>query len=196
MISIDRIRELYKLDESTAFYFKALSLIFAIALSAGFITATLFPLEARQGIDEVFGELEFLSGVGAFQIFWIIFLNNAVKSFIALASGVLFGIIPVIFILINGYAIGIVGAVAIAEKGIGNVLALTLPHGVLEIPAVLLAASYGVMLGEKLYGRIKRGEPFRASFSLAMDAFFGIVVPVLVLAALIETIVGMIARAQ
>lgn len=195
MILIQKIKERYKLDESTAFYFKALSLIFVIALSVGLITALLFPFEARQGVDEVSRQLEFLSDAGPLQIFWIIFLNNAIKSFFALAGGILFGIIPVVFILINGYAIGIVGAVVIAEKGIVNLFALTLPHGIFEIPAVLLAASYGVMLGEKFYARIMRGEPFRAIFFMVMNAFLKIIVPVLAIAALIETLIGVVFRA-
>ncbi len=190
MISIKKIGELYKLDESVAFYLKALSLLFIITFSVGFITATLFPFEARQGVNEVSKQLQFLSSAGPFQIFGIIFLNNVIKSFFALVGGILFGIIPVVFILINGYAIGIVGAVAVTEKGMANVLALTLPHGIFEIPAVLLAASYGVMLGEKLYGRIKRGESFHPSFSLAIHAFFKVIVPTLAIAALVETIVG------
>lgn len=194
MILIQKIKERCKLDESTTFYFKALSLLFVIALSVGLITAILFPLEARQGVDEVSKQLEFLSGAGPFEIFWIIFLNNAIKSFFALVGGILFGIIPVVFILINGYAIGIVGAVALAEKGIVNLITLTFPHGIFEIPAVLLAASYGVMLGEKFYARMRRGEPFRGSFSLAMDAFFKVIVPILAIAALIETIVGVVFR--
>lgn len=196
MILIQKIKERYKLDESTTFYFKALSLLFVIALSVGLITAILFPFEARQGVDEVSKQLEFLSDAGPIQIFWIIFLNNAIKSFFALAGGILFGIIPIVFILINGYAIGIVGAVAIAEKGIVNLLTLTLPHGIFEIPAVLLAASYGVMLGEKFYARIKKGEPFRGSFSLAMNEFFKIIIPILAIAALIETIAGAIIHTQ
>ena len=191
---MEKIRELYKLDESTTFYLKALALLLIIMFSVGFITAIFFPLEARQGVDEVFQELEFLSHASAFQIFWIIFFNNAVKLFISLVGGVLLGVIPVIFVLINGYAIGIVAAVAIAEQGVGKVLALTLPHGIFEIPAVLLAASYGVMLGEKFYARMRRGEPFRPSFSLAVDAFFKVIVPVLAVAALIETIIGLTAR--
>ena len=196
MIVIQKIRELCKLNEGMTFYFKALSLIFVIALSVGLITAILFPFEARQGVDEVSKQLEFLSGAGPFQIFWIIFLNNAIKSFFALAGGILFGIIPVVFILVNGYAIGIVGAVVVAEKGIMTLLILTLPHGIFEIPAVLLAASYGVMLGEKFFARVKRGEPFRPSFSMAMDVFFKIIIPILAIAALIETIAGAIIHTQ
>ena len=191
---MEKIRELYKLDESTTFYLKALALLLIIMFSVGFITAILFPFEARQGVDEVSRQLEFLSDAGPFQIFWVIFFNNAIKSFLALAGGILFGIIPVVFVLINGYAIGIVGAVAITEKGIVDLLILTLPHGIFEIPAVLLAASYGVMLGEKFYARMRRGEPFRPSFSLAVNAFFKVIVPILAIAAFIETVIGFIAH--
>ena len=194
MIPIEKIKERFKLDESATFYFKALSLVFVIALSVGLITAILFPFEARQGVDEVSRQLEFLSDAGPFQIFWVIFFNNAIKSFLALAGGILFGIIPVVFVLINGYAIGIVGAVAIIEKGIVDLLILTLPHGIFEIPAVLLAASYGVMLGEKFYARMRKGEPFRPSFSLAVNAFFKVIVPILATAAFIETVIGFIAH--
>lgn len=190
MMIIRKILSKVCAETNVSFYFKALSLIFVIALSIGIITATLFPSEARQGVGEMSKQLQFLSEAGAIQIFWIIFLNNTIKSFLALLGGILFGIIPIIFVLINGYAIGIIGAVAIAEKGIGEVLLLTIPHGMFEIPAVLLAASYGVMLGEKFYLKIKYGEQFQPNFSLSLNVFFKFVVPILALAALIETLLG------
>ncbi|MDO8572427.1 MAG: stage II sporulation protein M [bacterium] len=192
MILRGKIRELCKINESTELYLKVISLIFFIAISVGIITAQLFPHEAREGVEEISQQLEFISSAGTFEMFWIIFLNNAVKSFFALVSGILFGIIPVMFILINGYVIGIVGTVAIAEKGITSFLALTLPHGILEIPAVLLAASLGVMLGEKFYTQIRTRESFHPSFSSALGVFFKIVVPTLAIAALIETLLGVI----
>jgi len=50
------------------------------------------------------------------------------------------------------------------------------------------------MLGEKFYARMRKGEPFRPSFSLAVNAFFKVIVPILATAAFIETVIGFIAH--
>lgn len=83
------------------------------------------------------------------NFFLFIFFNNAVKSIMVILLGAIFGILPAFFLLMNGLALGFV--VTAAETDGGNVLGLIvrglLPHGVIEIPAILIAAGFGMQFG-------------------------------------------------
>lgn len=83
------------------------------------------------------------------NFFLFIFFNNAVKSIMVMLLGAFFGILPAFFLLMNGLALGFVVTAAGSEGG--NVLDLIvrglLPHGVIEIPAILIAAGFGMQFG-------------------------------------------------
>ncbi|WP_339817675.1 stage II sporulation protein M [Paenibacillus sp. FSL R7-0216] len=83
------------------------------------------------------------------NFFLFIFFNNAVKSIMVILLGAIFGILPAFFLLMNGLVLGFVVTAAGAEGG--NVLNLIvrglLPHGVIEIPAILIAAGFGMQFG-------------------------------------------------
>lgn len=83
------------------------------------------------------------------SFFLFIFANNAIKSVAIMLLGALLGVIPFFFLLMNGLILGFV--VAYAGSGGTNVLEMIvrglLPHGIIEIPAILLAAGFGMQFG-------------------------------------------------
>ncbi|MCK8489677.1 stage II sporulation protein M [Paenibacillus sp. MBLB2552] len=83
------------------------------------------------------------------NFFLFIFFNNAVKSIMVILLGAIFGVLPAFFLLMNGLALGFVVTAAGADHG--NALSLIvrglLPHGVIEIPAILIAAGFGMQFG-------------------------------------------------
>lgn len=92
-------------------------------------------------------------------MFLFIFLNNAIKSIVIVFLGLLLGIFPVLFLLINGMVIGFM-LLLMHDHGVNVadvVLYGILPHGILELPAVIIACAYGLKLGaltlKKLIGR-------------------------------------------
>jgi stage II sporulation protein M len=123
------------------------------------------------------------------KIFFFLLLNNSVKSFMVMLAGILFGLVPLIAVATNGYILGV--AYLFASRGVGYVQAAKtiLPHGVLEIPAVIVAASYGLWLGVTFARRIKQRNlvGFGNQVRHAIRMFFFIVFPLFVLAAVIET---------
>jgi len=175
------------ITKEIGFYFKALLLLFFIAGTLGFLLGQASPETAGEAVAEFVEEFGFLDELSLLEIFGLIFLNNTIKSFAALALGIFFGIFPVLFVLINGYSIGTILSVIVAETGIGLVLIGTVPHGILEIPAVILAASYGVLLGEKFSKKLSGKESFRPHWQNALRQFVAIIIPLLALAAFIET---------
>lgn len=124
------------------------------------------------------------------KMFFAILLNNSAKSFAVLLSGILFGIVPLLAVATNGYILGI--AYLFASRGVGFVQAAktVLPHGVLEIPAIILTSAYGLWLGVTFVKRIRQRNlvGFGGQVRHAIRMFFFIAFPLFILPALIETV--------
>ena len=127
-----------------------------------------------------------------FFIFFItIFLNNSFKCFLNILLGPAFGIFPLFSIFING---GLLGFLAREEGSV--VFLYVLPHGIFEIPAFLLSAAIGLRLSLFLLLRLRArisgevacsGVFLKEEFGKALNAFIRIVLPLLFVAAIIET---------
>ncbi|WP_337103266.1 stage II sporulation protein M [Paenibacillus sp. YIM B09110] len=81
----------------------------------------------------------------------IIFLNNAIKAVFVMYLGAFFGIIPLLFIVVNGMLIGFLLQNIAAQEGAGYMASVVLkgilPHGIIEIPAIIIACAYGMKFG-------------------------------------------------
>lgn len=85
----------------------------------------------------------------------IIFLNNAIKSILIMYLGAFYGIIPFFFLITNGMIIGYMlkiisnnpDALPVWEVIIKGLL----PHGIIEIPAIIFACAYGFKFGTLVF---------------------------------------------
>jgi uncharacterized membrane protein SpoIIM required for sporulation len=76
-----------------------------------------------------------------------VWTNNAVVAAETIIFGVLLGI-PVLFVLFENAAnVGVIGGLMTAYGKSGEFWGLILPHGILELSAVFLAAGVGLRLG-------------------------------------------------
>jgi stage II sporulation protein M len=120
-----------------------------------------------------------------------IFLNNATKTLLVLILGIIGGVLPICFLLLNGYALGFVLYLSIQSKGLGPSLLAIVPHGMFELPAVLLGASIGIFLGvraiRRLFGKFE--PPLRNDVGRGLSFFWSIILPLLLFAAFIEAFV-------
>jgi stage II sporulation protein M len=168
---------------------------YVVILTTVFVAATLAGYFAPiTGKRELLGYL--MASLGPYlksspwKMFFFILLNNSVKSFMVMLAGILFGLIPVFAVATNGYILGI--AYLFASRGFGYVKAakMVLPHGVLEIPAVIFSAAYGLWLGVTFAKRIRKRNlvAFGDQVRHAIRLFFFIAFPLFILAALIETL--------
>ncbi|CAG0959370.1 hypothetical protein METP3_00732 [Methanosarcinales archaeon] len=134
-----------------------------------------------------FGWIKTLSPI---EIMLFIFLNNAVKSLFSIVLGAGLGIIPIIFIGGNGIIIGLIVNEVSKEQGVIFVLAALLPHGIIEVPMVLISAGLGLRLGYSMYISMK-GEKrdMRYELTESLHVFMKITMPLLFVAAIIETFV-------
>ena len=124
-----------------------------------------------------------------------IFTNNLRATLLILLGGLLsFSVLGVIVYLIN---VGLVGAVLGVFKLVGYPPALLfaaglLPHGIFEIPALMLASAVVLRMGAIMVTPQIGKSMGQVVFELLADwlkVFIGVVVPLLVMAALIETYV-------
>jgi uncharacterized membrane protein SpoIIM required for sporulation len=132
-------------------------------------------------IQEIFAKTENLSGL-ALTAF--IFYNNVLSSFFGLFMGTFFGVISFFNVLLNGTVVGYVLALAAPTHGLGIAWRLV-PHGIFELPAIFIATGLGMKLGLSFF-HTNWKTVFRQRFVDSVKVFFVIVVPLLIIAALIE----------
>jgi len=84
--------------------------------------------------------------------------NNIGVSIKAVALGMTFGIGTILLLFYNGVILGLVGVDYILAGQTVFLLGWLLPHGVIEIPAVLIAGQGGLVLGKALIGRGDRAS--------------------------------------
>jgi stage II sporulation protein M len=124
-----------------------------------FIIGLLFPIFYEGEIINFVRSLsDKISHLNAGELIEFIFLNNIKSSFFALLFGIGICIFPISVLIINGYLIGFVLNHSIQAGGI-LVIWKILPHGIFEIPAVLISAGLGIYLGFSLiHNFIKKYE--------------------------------------
>lgn len=86
--------------------------------------------------------------------------HNTQVAFLTAALGVTWGIGTVLLLFSNGLMVGVVAADYVSAGQTKFLVAWLLPHGSVEIPAVLVAAQAGLVLAGALLGRRSR-KPLR-----------------------------------
>jgi len=148
--------------------------------------AGVLPEYVRDAVRDAGGGPGALEGArGAFTTF--ILLNNVQVALLAFAFGVTLGIGTLYVLVTNATLIGTLAGAFHAEGAGSTFWTLVLPHGFLELTAIIVAAGAGLRLGWSLIdpGDRRRG---RALVEEARDALVVLtgVVPAFVLAAIYE----------
>lgn len=154
----------------------------------GFIIAVFYqPPEIVELIKEFIEDLlQKTEGLSMWQMVFFILNNNLKNSFFAMLLGVFLGIFPIFTALANGYVLGFVAEKSVQLEGIAILLRLV-PHGIFEIPAVVLALALGVRLGAFWFEKDRKKE-FLSRLENSLRVFLFIILPLLVIAAIIEGI--------
>jgi len=113
-----------------------------------------------------------------------IFFNNLKSSFFGIILGIAFGIFPILFAIFNGYLLGFVALMAVNEAGILSMWRI-LPHGIFELPAIFISLGLGLKLATFVFQK-NRSESLKDFLWNSFRVFLFIVVPLLVIAAIIE----------
>lgn len=171
-------------------YALASVVVFAIGVVTGMIALVAFP-QASAGVENSIAEfVSFAHGLGPVGLFAFIVVNNVVKAAVMMVLGIAFGLIPVLFLVSNGIVLAVAAALVVEKGGALVAVAGLLPHGILELPAVLLAAAAGLRLGAVALERVRHpGIDIKVEVVKAWRLFTVLILPVLLIAAVIETTV-------
>lgn len=136
--------------------------------------------------QDMFGPLKEMTSL---ELFFTIFFINTRTSFLIMILGVFVGFFPFMSLWGNGTIVGLLYGKFIAEGGNSLVFLMgILPHGIIEIPAIIIAASQGFRLGKEIIfpppGK-SRSESLRVNIKKGLK-LFAIIIPLLLIAALIE----------
>jgi stage II sporulation protein M len=170
-------------------------LIRSLILATGifFISLVLGTLIGQNTVEGLLGQLgavlEPMTSVGKLSIVLVllIFINNAIKALGMVCLGILLGLPPLLFIGLNGFIVGGLGSALESAKGWTYVMASFVPHGVIEIPVILLATALGFTVGmESLKWLARRESRVKSQLSDSLKVYLKWILPGLAVAAIIE----------
>lgn len=117
--------------------------LFLISISLGMIFTKLFEEQLLRLIKQL---LEQTRGLNLFEMISFIMFNNIKSSFFGMFFGMFFGIVPIALIIVNGFLLGfVINRVVISDGFL--ILWKLFPHGIFEIPAILISVGIGLRLG-------------------------------------------------
>lgn len=163
------------------------ALIFVFSIFYGYTAVKTSPTEARSILEQMRALYEPIAEMSSVWQFLFVFLNNALTSFLMILLGLVFGIFPFLVLFSNGTILGILAfspemAVSWKEFFTG-----TLPHGIIEIPVVIIVGALGFRVGQSVFQRIFKGEgSVKTELFTAFKYFFKFLLPLLAVAAAIE----------
>jgi len=170
------------IKDSRNFIYIVIGIFLIFGLIGFFIPAPDFLME--QILDFVRELLEKTQGMSQMELIQFIFFNNLKSSFFGMIFGVALGIFPLFSTVINGYILGFVASMTVEGEGL-SVLWRLLPHGIFELPAVFISLGLGLKLGTFVFYE-KKLETFKEFFWSSLRVFLFIVIPLLILAGIIE----------
>ncbi|MCF6095286.1 stage II sporulation protein M [Microaerobacter geothermalis] len=184
----------------------AISLVFLlVGIFAGYTTLDFIQQNFKDQLEQIFSKMKRLAEEiqerhSIWFMFQSIFINNVLAAFTMIGLGLFFGFIPAYLVFINGVVLGFVLKMYANSGGdpVSMLFSGILPHGVVELFAILLAAAIGMKLGVHMFHlmrslwnkdiRAETKEKFLVTLKELPRLVVGIVV-LLFIAAWIETVI-------
>jgi uncharacterized membrane protein SpoIIM required for sporulation len=136
--------------------------------------------DRRQLAEEDFIAYYSEHGEGTFSV--MVWANNAFIAALCLATGILFGIWPIVMLTTNAQSLGLTATIMHEFGHLGDFFLYIAPHGQLELYMVFLAGATGIFIGWSwiIPGHRKRSvalaEDGRAFFTIAIGCAIGLAV--------------------
>ncbi len=174
-------------------YWKGI-LFSTILFISGILLGLMIPTEGAGVFLEQAASLNDITGIIAplpqIFIFTFILLKNISVVVLSFILSPILCIVPAVTLVINGGVIGLVSAIIIEEESLPFLLTGLLPHGILELPALIMgesvALSFGFTVLQRIFGKNK---PDIVSNLKGNLKYLAISAGLFFLAALIETFI-------
>lgn len=171
-------------------YLITVAAIFILSLMTGLLVSIKNPEFSENYLEMFKQSFGWIKTLPPLAVMLLIFLNNAFKSLLALVLGLGLGIIPFLFVAGNGIIIGILGDTISRQHGTVFVVSSLLPHGIIEIPMILISAGIGLRLGYAIYLSLKGLRiDIKTELRQGIRFYMRVILPLLFIAAVIETFV-------
>jgi stage II sporulation protein M len=172
-------------------YLRISLVVFGGGIIIGLMIVARFPMLTDYFKETITTFVNVFAGMPRLKLAAAIFLNNSFKTLLAILLGGLLGIVPFIFLLTNGIALGVAWSLSSSVRGPWISLLSLLPHGVLELPAVFLGTSVGLKIGSEALRRLigKSAAKMGAEVIQGLRYFLAVILPLLLAAALVEAFV-------
>ncbi len=160
--------------------------------TAGIVVGLAMPDDAADIFAGDLSALEELARVlGPFQFSTaaFIFLKNAFALAFSFILSPLLCLVPIITLTVNGWLISFVSVTIIEQESVGLLLAGLLPHGIFEIPALIIGEAAALSFGATaIIAFISRKRRSQLSLNLKQNIkYMALAFALLLPAAIIET---------
>ena len=164
-------------------------LIFAVTIVMGYYAAE-YNSDLATNMLKEFDMLKWITQLPQPLLMVVIFLKNLLSSVMSVLLGLGLGIVPLLVDTSNGFLLGVVLYSVLQKEGLLYFLAGVVPHGIIELPTVLMSIGIGFRLGY-LLALTFFGEKANLGQEIKIAIHFLIrwVAPLLLLAAAIETFI-------
>jgi len=170
------------LKESKKFIYTIIGVFLLFLLIGFFIPAPEYVYnQIIKFIQDILAQTE---GMTHFDLIAFIISNNVRSTLFGILFGFILGIFPLVSALVNGYLLGFV-SVATVNSGGFLILGKLFLYGVFELPAVFISLGLGLKLGTFIFQK-KKLEFFRNNLLNSLKVFLLIVIPLLIIAGIIE----------
>jgi stage II sporulation protein M len=164
-------------------------MIFALTAVMGYFAAGLNSEMAASMLQEL-EMLKWIMDQPPVMIMIIIFLKNFMACVMSVLLGLGLGLLPLLVVVTNGFMLGVVSYNVIQKAGPLYLLAGILPHGIIELPVVLVSIAVGFRLGYlvalSIFG--EKADIVKET-KMAVHLLIYRIMPLLLLAAFIETFI-------
>lgn len=188
-------KEDIKLIQKNKKYIGISAIIFFVAFSFGVLFSFFYPALAKDALDELVRAFSFLFEFKPFQMGVFLFLNNSIKIFLFMFLGIILTVPTIFFLILNGWMLGYVVGVSFPDLGLAGIFYSVFLHGIFELSGLFLGSAMGFVLGVSIYKEMKNkafkifplSGSTRRLFVSSLRIFSFIILPLLFIAALIET---------
>jgi stage II sporulation protein M len=199
-LKIMKLKEWKQLFLSMRHYLIASALVLILGIILGYSDSNAFDklINAQLKQMQTIAEGLKLSDHLQWALFTKIILNNLLVSAMVILFGFFFGVIPLYFLISTGLLLGYLAANLSEGETIFHLLISILPHGIIEIPALILACAVGLRLGFLMiesFGslfNLERKERYQAklrNFFKHLIPLLALIAGLMLLAAIIESTV-------
>ncbi len=165
-------------------YFILSCFVFEWGIFCGILTSKNFPFLKEPFLSFLKNYFEgFEKKTKASQVFYI-FFHNAVCLFFLIFLG-LFFLIPTFFgVYTNGFILGFLFLISFEGGMLGKFLKGILPHGMIEIPVILIGGALGISLWKSIFTK-----KVKETFLKIVKIYLFFLLPLLFISALIEVLI-------